>query len=298
MPIIPCTMEARKLLYTAMAVAPMVLMTGIGVHARTYSDPFEFPFTADDHARISAYVPYLVEATEKGWKRAPGAEDRARHLARYLIDGKSSGKLKPLVPITADDLNPQGHKRSVYEIATVVARFLIVKADQHIIAGNYAEAATNLALASDSLSPLKYSDFTTLYRSTLQQGHILHRFKEIYPETDVTTQQNIAACMERMKGDRKQFVRIAKTAKRVILECFVTKKTMEEAVETASSLVPEPNFFEHPALAKEKSAETLVYDPSLPVPNQRLEARQCVMADDKNRAMIDEIMTLSKTVSF
>lgn len=292
MPIIPFTMEARKLLYTAMAVAPVVLMAGIGVYARTYQDPFEWTDSSADHRRISAYIPYIVQATERAWRRSPGAETKARHLAKMLIDGEKSGKLQPLVPITADELNPHGHKATVYEMATLVARFLIHTADEQMKAGNYRDATTNLVLASDSLSPLKYSEFTSLFRCTLQQGNILHRFRKMYPVADEKARGEMTACMTRMKGDRKEFIRIAKNAKRVLLESLGRQQTMEEAVLTASSLVPEPSFFEQPALAKERDpfANSAVNTTlAVPVPNQRIEATQCVLADERNRAMIQQI---------
>jgi hypothetical protein len=288
------TMEARKLLYTALVVAPVVLMAGIGVHARTYVDPFEWPNLGQDHQRISAYVPYLIKSQDLAWRRAADSEAQARRLAMILIEGKRSGKLTPLIPVTADELTPHGQKANVYESATMVSRFLISRADLHIAAGDHQEAITNLVLASESLSPLKYSEFTSLFRCTLQQGNILHRFEKIYPLADENARLEMQACMERIKGDRRQFAKIAKTARRIILECFGKKHTMDQAIMTTSNLVPEPSFFEQPALAKERPfIPTDVIDLGVQVPNQRIEAQQCIVADERNRAMIQRIMALS-----
>jgi hypothetical protein len=281
-----------------MALAPVVLMAAIGIHARTYVDPFEWPNTRPDQARMNAYLPLVVETSDRLRSKDRALESDARYLATVWIDGARTGKLKPLIPVSADELVSTNHKSKIFDSNGFVCRRLVEFADGHIKAGEYKEAAINLTLASDSLRALKYSSFMHLFRASLLQSNIIRRIGTIYPHLDKATRTRVAAGMNRMKGDRREFEAIARQARMVIRQQLYASADTENVVQLASRMAPESSFFEQPALAKGLPVDNMPSpeENAFMFPNQKIEANQCVETDERNRLMIKKIMSLQKSV--
>ncbi len=287
-------MEARKLLYSAMAVGPVLLMAAIGVHARTYVDPYDWPETPEDHKRISAYIAMMPELEDMYYRKA-ATEGRAREVAQAMIDGRTSGSLKPLTPRNVDEFMPLGIKGKLIDLGQAPARRLMEYAATKIENHDLENASIDLQLASDSLNTLKYSNFMVLYRTSLTQGYILQMISEIYPKVSPDSQERLRACMERMKGSTREYARMASKAKQVIIAQYREYEDVNLALEAASKLVPEPSFFEQPAQAKTKFIHQGAYrlDQTI-IPNQRVEARQSMLTDQKNRLAIEMITSPSR----
>ena len=277
-----------------MAVAPVVLLAGIGIHARTYVDLYEWPETTEDHARVNAYVGVSTEALNWLYYRHTATEDKARKIAKLMIDGERAMTLRPLQPRNVDEFMTAGVKGKVIELGQSPARRLLEFSSQRIQEGDPIGAARNLQLASDSLNVFKYSNFMTLFRISLLQGQILRKIEEVYPKLSNGERHKLDLCMERMKGDMRKYAKLASNAKRVIIAEYREHENLQAALETASKLVPERTFFEQPALAKEKLTQRGNYqvDDTI-IPNQRIEARQCLIVDQKNRLAIQRITSLN-----
>ncbi len=272
-------------------------MAGIGIHARTYVDPYEWPDTQLDHQRTNAYVPIATESIDRLYSTKRPAEADIQKLANLWIDGYRSGKLKPLTPIDATELTSAGTKSKIFDTSGMISRQLVRISDEQIESGNMESAATNLTLASDVLNSLKYSDFMYLFRTTLQQHNVLTRFEQIYGRLNASQRKQVNGCMMRMKGDLNEFAKIAKNARQLILASMESHQHTHLAYQAASRMVPESSYFELPALAKEKNEDKSEFldNQDFMFPNLRIEARQCMLAEERKRLMIQKIMSLPST---
>lgn len=288
-------MEARKLLYILLAVSPAMLMGGIGIHARIYVDPFEWPNLDQDQQRIKAYIPLAVETQDKLENRSLAYQSVAPALATRWVDGFRSGALEPLMATTPEENPGAGTKGKVMSINYRLARILIQSADEEIESGNYGQASKVLALASDTLNCFKYSNFLSLYRITLAQHSVLSRLETVYPKVPYETQKELAKVMLRMQADEGRVRRLARHT------MFLIRREMETYRETHSTEDGSENTvdlrlpFEHPALAKGNRIDSEMDLAMLEfaLPNFSLEVRQCVSADQRNRLLIEKITSLS-----
>jgi hypothetical protein len=287
-------MRARTLLNACLAVAPIALMAGIGVHARTFVDPYEWPETHQDHIRIERYVPLAAKTVSVLADRHKSEESVARLLAAKWSGGARKKVLLPLVPATTEDFSPIGLKGQIIDIGFLPARRLLDHADERISKHEYDEALENLTLASDSLYGLKYSNFMSVFQTTLVQFQILRRFERIYLKLNSDQKAEVYRCMAEIKGDGKKFAAVASQAKRVILRQYQELEDMTAAMRTASEMVPERSFFEQYAEAKERPVPSRMLADNFSLPDQRTEAGHCLMADERNRLMIAKIMSLDK----
>lgn len=284
-------MEARKLLYSAMAVAPAVLMAGIGVHARTYADPFEWPAVQEDHARISAYVPLVVETFDRLQEANPQDTEAARTLAFKWIEGGQKGNLRPLVPTVLDESAVSGKKATIFDANQFVAKRLLHVAENKIESKQYELAAEDLILAVKVVECLQYSSFVSLYRSNLLHFSVLRRIEAVYPEVDLAKQKQLAACMNSMINDDGKVQKISAHARRMA-QMEAERYRQIHALEQDPEKTDASNaFFEHPALAK-ASGVSGHGDSELSLQGLSFEAKQCMLTDQRNRLMIDRIMSL------
>ncbi|MBC8064735.1 MAG: hypothetical protein H7Y17_07895 [Chlorobia bacterium] len=287
-------MRARKLLYTAMAIAPAFLMAGIGVHARTFEDTFEWPNAKGDHSRVNAYVGLVRETLPYVSINQLDDEPQVREIAKTWISDSQAGMIKPLVPVGADELYFFGQKGRILDANLMMVRKLQIYADSHIEKGNFREAAIDLVLGSDSLQALKYSSFVSLMRLSLVQSSLLRRIECVYPKLGSKDRAHVGACMERMKVDKRAFDLIAVRTQQILSAEIARHKDTDRAFRQASTTVPQNSFYEQPALAKARSGEVgqSYDDAEFAIINESIEASQCLMADKRNRLKIAEILSL------
>lgn len=288
-------MEARKLLYTMFAVSPAVLMAGIGIHARTYVDPFDWPSAAEDHIRTSAYIPLVVETENLLSDSSGSSQSEAPRLAAKWIEGARYGDLKPLVATNLDENPAAGNKGKVISANYQLARTLIQLSDSEIAAGKYRRAAASLTLASDSLNCIKYSSFLSLYRVTLAQHSILARIESLYQKASPETQKELVLAMQRMLTDQKQASRLTRHTMRLINTEIQALKEVHMFEGGDDDQQQSGTFFEQPASAKGNglASEAELENIEFAAPNLSLEVNQCLAADQRNRLMIQKIMSLS-----
>lgn len=287
-------MGARTLLYTAMAIAPVVLTVGIGYHSRTYEDAFEWPNAKGDHSRINAYIGLVRETLPSVGPNRFDNEPQVREIAMAWIEGARTGKLQPLTPVTAEELYLSNQKGRILDANILLSRKLQTYADIHIANGKYREAATSLVLGSDIMQAPKYSNFVSLMRLSLLQSAILHRFETVYPKLGQKDRIQVAACMDRMKIDRRSFDLIAARTNKVILDEIARHQDTDEALQQGSATVPEDSFYEQPALAKARpgNEDQSYAGGEFAISNEAMEANQCQNIDQRNRSKIAEILNL------
>lgn len=280
-------MEARKLLYSALAVAPAVLMVGIGFHSRTYVDPFEWPAVQEDHVRTSAYIPLVIETLNRSNRPDLEDSDSFRQLAMKWIDGERRGDLKPLVPTALDENALSGKKATVFDANQFVVKRLIFSAERQIGSQRYDAAASDLILGANVLSCLKYSSFMGLYRSNLMNHSLLRRIEIVYPRVSPSLRKELAVCMASMQNEEHKVREIAAHAKQLALTEAERYKQIRALEHDPDSSGGSSAFFEHPALAKASG------DSGSPLHDFSFEAHQCQLVDQRNRLMIKRIMNLS-----
>lgn len=295
MPKIAFTMEARKLLYTAMALAPAVLMAGIGVHARTYVDPFDWPAVESDNQITRAYIPLVVRTRDLLASRENEDRSAIRAIAEDWSKGGRSGELKPLVPIGLEEVSMTGNKSKILDANNHLARRLIGIADHEIQSGNYDRASKDLILAADASICLKYSNFLSLYRISLAQNSILRRIEMVYPFVNVEARSRLKSSMKQMICDEQELSRMASRTERLIRAETRKYNEIHQLELISHQSAPEVTLFERSALAKGEEGAT-TFDPDtieFARPSLTFEAQQCVAADQRNRLMIKKIMSLS-----
>ncbi len=275
-----------------MAVAPAVLMTGIGVHARTYIDPFEWPALQEDHARTNAYIPLVIETFDRLQSTGPENAVALRRLAFKWVEGGQNGSLKPLVPTLFDEDSISGTKATVVDANQIVAKRLVHEAEANIQAKQYDQALDDLILATEVVKCLQYSSFISLYRSHLLHSSVLYRIEAIYSELDDAQKERLIACMNSMTVDDQQIKKITGRAKH-LAQLAVEQYKKIQAVGHGPQGNDESNaFFEHPALAKVSSASGYGATDGASL-GFSFEADQCILAGQRNRLIIDRIMSLS-----
>lgn len=293
-------MEARKLLYTAMVIAPAVALAGIGIHSQTYVDPFEWPAISADHDHMTAYLGVVQETTAATLHRSGDFnEEELRHAARRWISEASIGKLKPLVPVAYDDMVMTGVKGQIVSSMVVLHRALVGEADRHVKNGRYGEAAEDLLLSIRTADTLKYSSFLTVYRTSMLQANDVNRLNKIFGKLPEGQRLTIRAELSKLDKGPVSLQKIADHARKVYVEAIRRHADTEMAISTADRMIPAHSFFEQPALAKEKAPRIVsmslpvdAVSPMLRLPNLTTDASLCVSAQSYLRLSIQRMLSL------
>ncbi len=163
-----------------MVCAPAVLVSGIAVQSRTFEDEYlPVAMTAEQNARIDAYIPYVREASEAARQPDP---DLWRETARHWIDADHGGGLKPVFPIAFDDVSTEGAKDSIFTSKLILSRRLAHYAYSPIVREAPKLAARDLVLSIQLCEVGKYSDFNTVQTSAILQRIALHGLTKILPK--------------------------------------------------------------------------------------------------------------------
>jgi hypothetical protein len=284
-------MSARKLLNVAVAIAPAVLMGGIGIHARTYEDPYEWTDSHADHERISSYIPIVRKTNELLASRKSAQENQARLLAREWQNGAKSGRLQLLVPISSREMVEVGMKAEIFSATVLVSRRLIEFADQDIAAGRIDEGVENLVLASNTLGVLKNSDFITLFRSCTLQSHVLKRLEPVAHLATERRRRDIARCVVAVRVDARTIEAMRKRTRKLIVMAALNQVDEGDPAD-APLISPAASYLSEPAHAKtDVSASRFGDEMATRLDQMSVEMSLCQEADQSNRLTIDGIMS-------
>jgi hypothetical protein len=192
----------RITLYRLMVCAPAVLVSGIAVQSRTFEDDYlPVKMTAEQNARIEAYIPFVKEASDAARQPDP---DLWRATATHWIDADREGKLKEVFPIAFDDVSTEGAKDSIFTSKLILSRRLAHFAYSPIVREEPKLAAKDLVLSIQLSEVGKFSDFNTVQTSAILQRIALHSLAKILPKlspadlTDVRCK--LVALAERQKS--------------------------------------------------------------------------------------------------
>lgn len=286
-------MEARKLLYTAMVLAPAGLLAGIGIHSRTFHDPFEFPRTSEDQVRVNAYLDVVRETDKRTTVSQRENEPGIRTIAKRWIRETEEGKLKPLVPVAYDDVVLGGVKNQIVSSMRGLVHALITKADQRTQEGKPREAARDLILAVQTAQTLKYSSFMTVYRCSVLQHTALNRLEPIFETLPVEDRTEIRLRLAALPTDTASLKKIADKARQLYLQAIQRHQDNNGEL-LADQVVPEESFFEQPALAKTRpvSETDLDVDGSdYTLPNLNSDAARCMQLESYLKLKIQRILS-------
>ena len=291
-------MEARKLLYTSMVAAPAIFLAGIGIHARTFVDPFQFTDTTNDQARMNAYLGIVRESHDKlGYLRKADRQD-VRDVAAKWIEGYHSGRLQPLVPVAYDEMVPTGAKDQIVDALSSTYRHLTRQADEEIEEGKNDIAAQDLATSIKLVQTVKFSSFAIDFRCSIWQKSALKRIGEIYSKLSPATKASIEKVLDELanENDREELLRISSNAKHIYFEAMHRQEEAETAMLSAEKVVPSRSFFELPALAKERvlaqngmGGQDLITDMFV-LPNLMSDAARCMNQEDELKAQVQKLL--------
>jgi len=296
LPKIPIMLEARKLLYSMMLVAPVALMAGIGVHARSYEDPFQFPDSGADHRRINAYIPLVIETKQKVTEFGTTSEAVDRDLAKKWLAAKESGELQPLSPVGTDEFVPTGIKGKILECQLQVSKRLIQFAQQRRERGQNAAALQNLVLASNVANIMKYSNFNTFFRCTLMQSHAISQLDKVFDDLNEDEQKTAVATIREIRDHHGKLGIMANRARKIVIDAITVHEDIDVALASADRAVPSRSFFEQTASAKR--VPNLGYDvvgAHYQIPSQFSTVQRALYADDQIRSMTLKIMDRRKS---
>lgn len=297
LPKIPNMLEARKLLYSMMLAAPVALMAGIGVHARSYEDPFQFPDSAADHRRINAYIPLVIESRQKFSEVGNGNETVLRDLARKWLAAQESGELQPLSPVGTDEFVPTGIKAKILESQLSVSKLLIQLAVQKSEHGQNSVALRDLLLASNVANIMKYSNFNTFFRCSLMQSHAISQLDKVFDELSTDEQNAALDTVRGIREHRGKLAIMANRARKIVIDAITVHEDIDVALASADRAVPSRSFFEQTASAKR--IPTLGYDvvgAHYQIPSQFSTVQRALYADEQIRSMTKRIMDRRKSL--
>jgi|GEM_PF-4033263 len=290
-------MEARRLLYTFMVIAPAIALAGIGVHSRTYIDPFRWPSTGADQQRINAYIPLMVEACRYNSHHPSWLDtvDRPALLkvSNRWVDETKAGHLRPLIPVAYDDVVLTGIKGQIVNSMVALNRALVKDADRLAKVGKVEDAAQEALLAVRMANSLKYSSFITVYRCSMLQSTAVNHLEDFFARLSEARRAQIKAELQGLQKGAAPLREIANHAKDIYLYALQTHEDTELALSTTSRIIPSRSFFEQPAAAKERlsSRHDVLYR-TLRLPELNTDATLCVQAENYLRLSIQRLLSL------
>lgn len=297
LPRIPNMLEARKLLYSMMLAAPVALMAGIGVHARSYEDPFQFPDSGADHRRINAYIPLVIETKQKASEFGNSDETVVIELAKKWLAAKENGDLQPLSPVGTDEFVPTGIKGKILECQLHVSKRLIQLASLRRERGQSTAALQDLVLASKVANIMKYSNFNTFFRCSLMQTHAISQLDKVFDGL-TTDEQNVAIhTFQDIRDHHGKLAIMANRARKIVIDAITVHEDIDVALASADRAVPSRSFFEQTASAKR--IPTLGYDvvgAHYQIPSQFSTVQRALYADEQIRSMTKKIMDRRKSL--
>jgi hypothetical protein len=186
-------MSARKHFYQALAISPALMMVFIGVKSRTATPSFRPVSGVSQQANINAYIP-LVRQVRQAAADGNGqlSADEARKIAQSWVSQAQRGVLQPLRPAFYEDSTEDNAKSQILTAKTQVVIALIGFAQKD---GTAQTTASDLELALQLTTSLKYSDFLSIYTCGTEQRKILQAMDPLIPQLKgqdlVTLKQSI-----------------------------------------------------------------------------------------------------------
>jgi hypothetical protein len=196
-------MLARKLVYEALMLGPVVMLGFLGVGARANRETFTFDaFTDREQATVGAYIGPLKEVDGLPYDfTEPGSQVKARLVASHWIASLRRGELRPL-PVSR--MEPADDSPVFDQI--VRARCRIIEAltrCQHyeFNRGDYAAAARDLMLQIEVSQVAKGTSLQTVYASALRQALLEDRLRGIAPRLTEKSKLEIGRRLARLVGE-------------------------------------------------------------------------------------------------
>lgn len=159
------------LVYKLMVLSPVMLMTVIAIHARTYYDPYT-PIRAlpEDEAAINAYGP-ITKKTASFLSRRQHVHDYegARKLALEWIHEADCGRLKALNPTALDDTSQDGAKADIFMFRSRLAQEIALNANREEALSDPTQAIRDMLLSMRLQEVGKYSDLQSVYQAATAQ---------------------------------------------------------------------------------------------------------------------------------
>lgn len=194
-------MRARTFLYEFMIASPVIMLAAIGVQTRTYHDDFEFPrYSAHLEKKIRAYSD-VMRATEMA-NESEGGSDHAqlvRSAGLKWVQGARSGELQPLEPEFLTDAINEGVKSQIYAGCMSICADLMSSGRRLAREGDHDAAVQDLALATEVLQTLKYSDLISVGTISTRQRGILRLIREYAPHISSDVAKKVSDRLARLE---------------------------------------------------------------------------------------------------
>jgi len=188
-------MVARKLVYQALTLGPVVMLGFLGVGARANRETFAFDaYGSREQAVVDAYVVPLREAEDLPRRyRAPHARHVARAVASQWVKLLHRGKLQPLPTARGDQ---REECNAVDQIVACRCRILeaLTRCEfAELSARDYHAAVEDILLQMEIAEIAKSTDLQTIYSSALRQELLEQKLRNIAPHLSAGTKLAVAA---------------------------------------------------------------------------------------------------------
>ncbi|MFQ3586582.1 MAG: hypothetical protein SNJ74_07760 [Fimbriimonadaceae bacterium] len=207
-------MTARTLLYELMVASPVILLASIGVHARTYEDPFVMVQSSEAaDAQLMAFAePVRMAEREFGYELGHFTLEGSRKVGKEWVRAFRAGEIGPLVFERNGDSVREGPKALVMQTADRLAAALIF-GGEHEMAQSRRSSVDDILLGYEVAAILKFSDLHSLGRCSMRQRSALRILMEHAEDMGKAERRRLAAALRRIPDDPRSLERITRMAR-------------------------------------------------------------------------------------
>lgn len=178
-------MGARTLLYRLMVISPVALIAWIIGTSRFQFENFEFvACTKQQHEAIDAYREAVAVTLPMTSRKYNGPPEEIRNAAALWIEGATSGRLRPLTPVSITDSMRDGIKSEIRECETALSGQLRRLAERGIERGEFNQALGDLGMALMLSQILRSSDPIAEAACCHEEGLTLNLIEKMLPNLD------------------------------------------------------------------------------------------------------------------
>ena len=157
---------------------PLLFSGFVALYSRHYMDGYQVrTSTAQQEARVLAYAPFVRDQQTLFSKSAYGVDHKnLLALANRWVAAADNGTLQPLEKVSFDDSLQQGVRGQIFRSESAIVSALYDDAANIAANGHSDEAAKEVLTAVKLSESLKYSDFNSVFLSSVEERRAANFF--------------------------------------------------------------------------------------------------------------------------
>lgn len=240
-----------------MAVAPFVLLAGIGVQSRTYADDYQPVSSSPEHDQATLAYRDEVIATRHILAQ-PTSPDRTRALRRLAArwtEGAKSGRLKTLRPVAYDDTSMEGVRGDITGLTVRLTVELTILGRREHDAGELQTAAEHYLRALRVAEVTKYFDFQSVTKGAMAQRRTVTLLTQLIPSLPEDERIKVADALTELQNGQRSLSDIGILTRRQYLEASAREGRQPLGIEAAPQMVTYRQLFQGDRPDQEKITE-------------------------------------------